>query len=535
MQSKSKRASWFGVLVVATLVAEIGLLAGYYLHKSYSLGGYGFPLDDSWIHATFARNMAEGKGFVYNPGEPVASTTVLYTLLLAALYKAHVAPVFDAAVLGLVLHMGAALLVYGIIGVLGLNRWVAAAGALLFAAVPRLVWGALGGMEIPLYVFLVSLGVYSHLRFRWNDGARAYAATASFALATLARPECAALLIASLADRAYSAWRVPGAKGGLGSFALRVPLHLAVFGAIVLPAVLFNLSYSGKPLPPAFYAKTANLTLDGGNALLMRLQVLAMFLWQAILVSVCDNVVLAGGAAVGFVTCIARSRRPDGGGSAFLPLAFVTVPAATSLCALTTAVGPQLLGQNGRYSAYLVPLVVAMGMLGWNTVARRVYRVGGGSCRGYWTVGVLAVVAALAFSALGNKSTASLYGLQVQNVNSMQVYLGKWAAHLPRDAVLAVNDAGAIAYFSRRRIIDTVGVVNPDVVPYLRKYPDPQKGLLDYLRQTKPDYVIIFPNWYPDLAVMAGFDEPVQSAFVDPNVACGGSDMLVYRTNWRRR
>ena len=43
-----------------------------------------FPLDDSWIHFHFARNLAEGHGFAYNPGVPVAgSTAPLWTLVLA--------------------------------------------------------------------------------------------------------------------------------------------------------------------------------------------------------------------------------------------------------------------------------------------------------------------------------------------------------------------------------------------------------------------------------------------------------------------
>src|SRR4026207_1010669 len=34
-----------------------------------------FPLDDSWIHLQFARNLAEGRGFAYNPGVPVSGST----------------------------------------------------------------------------------------------------------------------------------------------------------------------------------------------------------------------------------------------------------------------------------------------------------------------------------------------------------------------------------------------------------------------------------------------------------------------------
>ena len=42
-----------------------------------------FPLDDSWIHLQFARNLAEGRGFSYNPGVPVSgSTAPLWTLAL---------------------------------------------------------------------------------------------------------------------------------------------------------------------------------------------------------------------------------------------------------------------------------------------------------------------------------------------------------------------------------------------------------------------------------------------------------------------
>src|SRR5262245_59945344 len=73
-------------------------------------GTVGFPLDDSWIHLHFARNLAEGAGFSYNPGHPVAgSTAPLWTLLLAAGAWLAGASVTLAKVLGVACALGAGL------------------------------------------------------------------------------------------------------------------------------------------------------------------------------------------------------------------------------------------------------------------------------------------------------------------------------------------------------------------------------------------------------------------------------------------
>src|SRR5207302_940720 len=69
-------------LVVVAAVLPLSL---YLLREHAIAGAAGFPLDDSWIHLQFARNLAEGAGFAYNPGVPVAgSTAPLWTLLLGA-------------------------------------------------------------------------------------------------------------------------------------------------------------------------------------------------------------------------------------------------------------------------------------------------------------------------------------------------------------------------------------------------------------------------------------------------------------------
>ena len=70
------------LLVLLAAALPLALLL---VRERVMAGSAGFPLDDSWIHLHFARNLAEGAGFAYNPGVPVAgSTAPLWTLLLAA-------------------------------------------------------------------------------------------------------------------------------------------------------------------------------------------------------------------------------------------------------------------------------------------------------------------------------------------------------------------------------------------------------------------------------------------------------------------
>jgi len=127
-------------------------------------GAVGFPLDDSWIHLHFARNLAEGHGFSYNPGVPIAgSTAPLWTVLLGGAFALGGASVALVKVIGVVLTVIAALATataaraWGAAGVLA----VGAAVALLWAG--PMVWGALSGMEVSLAALLVAALYYVYV------------------------------------------------------------------------------------------------------------------------------------------------------------------------------------------------------------------------------------------------------------------------------------------------------------------------------------------------------------------------------------
>ena len=61
--------------------------------------------------------------------------------------------------------------------------------------------------------------------------------------------------------------------------------------------------------------------------------------------------------------------------------------------------------------------------------------------------------------ALRLPAEADAYAWGVQNINAMQVALGRWvAARTPPDTLIALNDVGALSYFGQRRVIDLVGL-----------------------------------------------------------------------------
>ena len=109
----------------------------------------------------------------------------------------------------------------------------------------------------------------------------------------------------------------------------------------------------------------------------------------------------------------------------------------------------------------------------------------------------------------------------------MQVHLGHWVdAHLPPRGAIAVNDIGAIAYVSRREVIDLMGLVTPDVIRYQRSG---ETGVMRYLAERCPGHVIVFPAWFPQLTARRDLLEPIYRVRLEHNTVAGADEMVVYR------
>src|SRR5262249_6933206 len=132
-------------LVVLAAAAPIVLFV---LRERAVAGASGLPLDDSWIHLHFARNIAEGAGFSYNPGSPVAgSTAPLWTSLLAGAVLLAGAEIWTAKAVGIACTLAASLVTLRLVRALGGGRGASLCAAIALSWTGPIAWGALSGME----------------------------------------------------------------------------------------------------------------------------------------------------------------------------------------------------------------------------------------------------------------------------------------------------------------------------------------------------------------------------------------------------
>ncbi len=183
--------------------------------------------------------------------------------------------------------------------------------------------------------------------------------------------------------------------------------------------------------------------------------------------------------------------------------------------------------QEGRYAMHLLPMALAVVALPLAACAGKVRATPGSRASA-----VSSSWASSWPSLVSLWPAATRYGWAVQNIEGLQVQLGHWVdANTPRDARLALNDVGAIGYLSRREVVDVMGLVSPAIIPYRREGED---GVLRYLERVCPDYLIVFPRWFPRLTARTDRFTPIHRVRLAHNTVAGAEEMVVYETVWNR-
>ena len=446
--------------ILIALAALIGV--GYFLSVSALTYRIGFPLDDAWIHLTYARNFALHGEWSFRLGEGSAgSTSPLWTALLSIGFLLHLAPHAWTYFLGWLLLSLTAIRAEDIARrVLPAYRtqipWV----GLFLALAWHLTWSATSGMETLLhgFIILVVLGLLM-------ENTRQYLTLGLLAgLSVWVRPDGLTLLGPIL----FVAFLQETSLKSRGSALLKVFIG---FGLLFFFYLLFNLALSGTPMPNTFYAKQVEY-----QEYLHSLSLSARLTDYILPIIASPFVALVPGFFLWVFKCI---RVRNWGAVAgltwfvgYVGIYFTRLPAY----------------QHGRYMIPAFPILYVwgmVGMMGYATSLKANQRVSF-----LWQT--LLIILVLAFQWVGANQNAQ----DVILIETQMVQTAQWVnENLPVESKLAVHDIGAIGFFTQNPIIDLAGLVTPDVVSFIRD----EAELANYLDSANADYLITFPSWYPQL------------------------------------
>ncbi len=476
-----------------------GLVVGLYLLASAWLYRPGFPLDDAWIHQTYARSLGQSGEWSFFPGQPTAgSTAPLWTVLLALGYALGVEPLVWAFFLGWVALSG--------LGLVGMSVFRAYApekagnafwAGLLLVLEWHMVWAAASGMETLSFAVVVTAAL-GWLALGMRPRPLAWLGLGGLVgVGTWLRPDAITLLGPVLLVGAF------GRQAGFTRARLLGWFFLG-FGALFLPYLVFNQALAGAWWPNTFFAKQAEYAVLREQPLFVRL------VQQA-------GLPLVGVGALllpGFLNTTYQSWRRKNWpvlASIFWVLGYLGL----------YAIRLPVTYQHGRYIMPVIPvflLLALAGLAAWarpnsRTVWRRILSRA-------WSLAVGAAL--LVFCGLGGQA----YARDVAYIESEMVETARWiAATSAPQTLVAAHDIGALGYFGKRPIVDLAGLILPDVIPFIRDEPK----LEAYLDQRKPKYLVTLAGWYPYLEKDRRVVFSTQAPFAP---AQGGTNMTVYQ--WQK-
>ena len=247
---------WLLLLPFLLWLAPLGLIAAFTSGLN----------DDAFISFRYARNLLEGQGLVFNPGERVEGyTNFLWVLELAALWGAfglrpeQAAPLlsaaFTAATLAAMLWWAARL---PSLPHRGLVCWMAL--GLVCSSATFAQWTLGGGLEMRQFTFFVVLAV-TFLSLGRGSRRALLAASLSLAAASLTRPEGA--LIAACCCGWFAVQRRVDAGRWFPDWCAAACLVAPWVTAVALH-YMFRYGYYGEWLPNTYHAKFVRPWYEAG-------------------------------------------------------------------------------------------------------------------------------------------------------------------------------------------------------------------------------------------------------------------------------
>jgi putative effector of murein hydrolase LrgA (UPF0299 family) len=450
----------------------------------------GFPLDDSWIHQTYARNLARSGEWAFLPGQASGgSTSPLWTMILSIGYLIHISPYGWTFGMGILILWGVAYLAevtvrsqvasyrstFPWVGCLMVFEW-------------HLTWAASSGMETLLFSAVVMWVLFSLI----EENPKYFKIGILIGVGIWLRPDGLTLLgpacFVGLLDKSPITRKLNN-----------IVRILLGFGGLFSLYLLFTLALTGTPWPTTFYAKQAEYVSLLDFSFVERIGRLSVQLIIGV-----GSILLPGY----ILTMVEAIRKQMWGFLAGL----LWLLGMLGLYAWRLPV----IYQHGRY---VIPCMFVfftfscIGMMDYFNETRHGRRW---VLENTWKMTIVLIL--IIFWGYG----AIVYARDVAFIESEMVDTADWVnKNLPGETLIAAHDIGALGYFGNHKIFDLAGLISPDVIPFLRD----EARLAEYLDTHNVDYLITFPEWYPSLVRNLSEVYSTHGRFAP---AMGGENMVIY-------
>jgi hypothetical protein len=506
------------ILAIAAAGLSVAVIEYYVLRRTN--GTFTYPLDDTFIHMALAKNLAFYGNWGIGPQDfASASSSVLYSLLLAGLFKLFSAHIILPFLLNCVV---------GIILMISVQRWlwkenitggtqlVILLAVVFFAPVPILI---ICGMEHTLQCLFSFLFVFEFSR--WLEGSTA-TKDAKWELPW--RVVFYGLMVIFVR---YEGLFLVGIACLILAWHRKMALAFRLGFISVLPVLVFGIYSVSKGsyfLPNSVLLKSGGLRLSVSGVL----QFLNDIFVQKLTVVRTDDI--AAGTPRPGISLLATQRL-----LMILPLVWLVflkyirqrVAYGYILGILLACTILQLCfastGWLYRYEAYLVfCTAVIVSVLVCKYGMELIREKGAGVC---WMLAVL--VFALGFPlVLRSVAAFSKTGRACVNIYQQQYQMGQFLhTYYDRD-VTAANDIGAVSYFTGGSNIDLWGLGNINVARSRKKgYWTPE--FLDSLcRKDGAATAVLYEKWFSDSLLQRW--TKVATWQIRDNVICGDDTVSFY-------
>lgn len=464
---------------------------------------------------------------VYQPGAPATrgATSLLYPILLGPLSRILDSSqlIWAAWLMGVLCLAGSAL---------AADRWAArrlGAGAAWITGILVLLsghylWGAVSGMDIVLYGLSLATALaivpwYLEAPSPGSGVRRLGVLTGVLWLVAMARPEGILLagVVAALVPLARRAPNSARARSILllapiTAFGISAMINLAAIGELGNNTLVAKAIWT-EPRPDVRAQMIENLPrvlLRVTRALFSDFYSLAYGFGTRYLLEALLSLGALAGAGIAFFRTRHTADR-----------ILVAVVFAALLSGLIAA-GPG--SHHYRYQIPYLPIATMLVVLGW----WRLFPVRARFTR----ILPLALIATLLLPGLWR--FGHMVARNASNIRDHQVAVGLWVReNLPEDAVVGINDAGAIAFYGERTIVDLVGLVTNGSARPKRAGPG---SLFEWLETLpawqRPTHFAIFPDWFPYLKKTSLVGGKLAQFVLGVNTISGADLKAVYLADW---